>query len=85
MRNIEISLKPKQDMPLTNGFRVKVYIKNKKPQKRTEIGYVINKVGLRCSIVIKKEFVELVQTLRISIDTHIVDSREKIVGLAFCK
>ena len=81
--SIEINLK--HNLPLTKGFISHVYIKERKTKKRINIGHIIEKAGLSCTLNIKKEFTSLVQNLRFSLDTHIVDKQRKIVGLSFYK
>lgn len=82
-KNLTINLR--HNLPLTNGFISHVYIKERKTKKRINIGHIVEKSGLSCVLSIKKEFVDITQTLKFSLDTHIVNGCKKIVGLSFYK
>ena len=82
--SIEINLK--HNLPLTRGFTSYVYIKETlKSKERIKIGHIAEKSGVNCVVKIKKEFISLVQNLRFSLDTHVVNKQRKIVGLSFYK
>ena len=81
--SIEINLK--HNLPLTRGFTSYVYIKERKSKERINIGHITEKSGVNCVVKIKKEFISLVQNLRFSLDTHVVNKQRKIVGLSFYK
>ena len=85
MENKNLIINLRHNLPLTRGFTSYVYIKERKSKERINIGHITEKSGVNCVVKIKKEFISLVQNLRFSLDTHVVDKQRKIVGLSFYK
>ena len=85
MENKNLIINLRHNLPLTRGFTSYVYIKERRSKERINIGHITEKSGVNCVVKIKKEFISLVQNLRFSLDTHIVDKQRKIVGLSFYK
>ena len=85
MENKNLIINLRHNLPLTRGFTSYVYIKERKSKERINIGHITEKSGVNCVVKIKKEFISLVQNLRFSLDTHVVNKQRKIVGLCFYK
>lgn len=85
MEVVSLSLNLKNNIPLTNGFTSCVYFKNKASKNRIEIGYLLNKKDSIFKMKVKDEFVSIIQYLKVSIDIHLCNGKEKIVGLCFYK
>ena len=86
MENKNLIINLRHNLPLTRGFTSYVYIKETlKSKERIKIGHIAEKAGLNCTLNIKKEFTSLIQNLRFSLDTHVVNKQRKIVGLSFYK
>ena len=85
MENKNLIINLRHNLPLTRGFTSYVYIKKRKSKERINIGHITEKSGVNCVVKIKKEFISLVQNLRFSLDTHVVNKQRKIVGLSFYK
>lgn len=85
MKVVNLTLKPKHNLPLAKGFKIYAYLKEKKTKSRKKIGYVLRKTGLNCTIKILEEYKDSILDLNFTIDTHVVDRCTRMVGLVFCK